>query len=113
MSWTLTSMRRAMIREIQSALSRIPDGFKIYVFGSYLRRDDPADIDILGVYDQKQVPDADAHDRIQSFTHWLEERIGLPVHITLLSNIEAVSIGFIEAERCVELTEVIKLSQDQ
>ena len=76
--------------------TRVPEGSSVYVFGSALVSAEPADVDVLIVYDHKKCPPAMAFDMHQQVCADIEEAFGLPVHLTLLTCDEARSSRIFE-----------------
>jgi hypothetical protein len=83
----------------------VPEGWRLYVFGSYLTRPEPRDLDILGIYDRARVDPSRAYSSIRDVIA-LEAVAGVPVQLTLLSIQEAEEIRFVETEECIPLSSV-------
>jgi predicted nucleotidyltransferase len=91
---------QARIRE-----AKLPDakGLEFYLFGSCLRKIDPADVDLLVIYD----PSVKKIEVVVSIRRYLKETlepsIGKPLHICLLSENEVRHTHFVQQEKCVKL----------
>jgi hypothetical protein len=86
---------------------RIPDGWQIYIFGSYLTAEDPKDIDVLAAYDSTKISHEVAFDRLESVARAIGIVAGRPVHLTVLSANEVAQVGFVGEESCVEVKDVV------
>ena len=93
--------------EIQSIITQIPKGSKVYVFGSYLTKIEPSDLDLLIVYDTEHCSPVRAYEYHQEIVGLIGAATGLQMDLVLLSNAEENGIGFIKREGCKELASVL------
>lgn len=82
--------------EIPSITTKLPSGSQAFVFGSYLSVAQPRDIDILILYDPALHSPKDAYKLHRTFVDYVEQLVGIPVDVTLLTYAEEKSTGFIE-----------------
>lgn len=80
-----------------------PSLSQIYVFGSYLRSDAPADIDLLIVYDISECLPSEAHQRHKALLQEIQARFRLQVHAILLTQREESEIAFVSDTEAVPL----------
>jgi predicted nucleotidyltransferase len=71
--------------EIPSIVSKIPEGSRVFLFGSVLTGRSPADVDVLVVYDPIRCPPADAYTQHSALCEALAAALDLRVHATLLT----------------------------
>lgn len=95
-SWTTLLQRR--ISELP-----MPCGIEVYLFGSALRDADPADLDILLVYDPEVLTLDQFRAAGELICFDLEVRTGRAIDLCRLSVQEALSSRFIEDERAAKL----------
>jgi predicted nucleotidyltransferase len=99
----------------QSITTLVPEGCALYVFGSYLRIDNPTDFDLLVVYDPQIVAPARVYAALAVVTGSIEEIVGLDVNLMALTQAEeavaqwrkrtcAVEIGSVHLTRRGGLT---------
>ncbi len=81
---------------IPSITTKLPSSSTAFVFGSFLSRADPRDIDVLILYDPLVFSPADAYRSHAPFVKEVQRLIGLPLDLTLLTYGEELSSGFIE-----------------
>ena len=84
----------------------LPDGSSAFVFGSYLRSHVPRDLDLLIIYDDSSCPADDAYNRHAEFVAAVQNKVDLPVHITLLSLVEACVTQFVAMSTAIPLEQV-------
>ncbi len=89
--------------EIPSITTKVPSGSRAYVFGSYLRVDDPSDLDLLVVYSKDHCTPSQAYSYHQDFIYGLHAKIKLRLDVVVLSEAEERELDFIKRERCVEI----------
>ena len=77
--------------------------FGVFLFGSARVKRRPRDIDILVVYDQKQVTNAEVKEFCNLVRGSVTKRIRLPVDLCRLSKVEASQNPFIHDEKCILL----------
>ena len=75
-------MSKKMTKEILSIITDLPRDSEVYVFGSFLRRDEPSDLDILVVGEEADV-NRDQVLRIQ-------ESIDRQIQLTVLPHLDWV-----------------------
>jgi predicted nucleotidyltransferase len=86
---------------------KIPSGFLVYVFGSFLHRQTTAsDLDVLGVYNSKLISPRAAYKHFRPFTAKLQKHLGLRIDVTLLSIEESETNDFIRETGCVPLDQL-------
>jgi predicted nucleotidyltransferase len=90
-----------MILEILSRISSILDhhhGIEVYLFGSVLTRKDPADLDVLVIYEDR--------DGLQRFLDHVDCRSGgLPIDVTAMTSGELASSGFLVRSKAIRIHE--------
>jgi predicted nucleotidyltransferase len=86
-----------MKKVIQSILTKLPKGTKTYVFGSYLHSNNPSDIDVLVIYDEKHCLPCDAYKTIYSIIQKLESQLGYKIDLVLLTETEEKSVNFLNS----------------
>lgn len=79
----------------------------VYVFGSYLHKSKPGDIDVLVVYHEQVCPHHCAHKLLRRMLLKLESFFAADIHLTLLSDTETAHNAFVDSENCISLTEVL------
>lgn len=89
--------------------TKTPGNSKFYVFGSFLRAECPADLDILVIYDPEIVHPASAHAVYKPLFNELGRHTGLKVDYTLLTYSEAEQSNFVSLVGAVECSECSKL----
>ncbi len=91
--------------ESLSISTGLPDGTRVFIFGSFSSGSDaPRDLDVLVVYDSDVVPPEDAFSVFAPLMEELGRKAGLPVDCTLLTVSEEAQVGFVASERCIEIT---------
>jgi predicted nucleotidyltransferase len=93
--------------ENQSFITKLPEKSTAYVFGSFLYKESPNDIDILILYDPVICAPEKAYLIHNLFIENIKNLFGLPVDITLLTYMEEQRAGFIEKAQAVPIDEVI------
>jgi len=93
---------------ILSIATRIPSCSQAYVFGSALHSAAPNDLDLLVVYDPDACPPSDAYKRHAELCESLKAALGLPVHLTPLTQDEAKSVSFVERMNAIPLEEALR-----
>ncbi|MCA2323119.1 hypothetical protein JF732_25720 [Mycobacterium intracellulare] len=90
-----------MILELLSRISSILDqhqGIEVYVFGSALTREDPADLDVLVIYQDR--------DELRRFLDDVDCRSGaIPIDVTAMTSGELASSGFLVRSKAVKIRE--------
>lgn len=82
-----------------AAAAEVPEGVCVYLFGSALRRTDPADLDLLVVYRDGRVAEARALiGRLRANADELEYP---PTDFVVLSESEDAVVAFAASEGCV------------
>ncbi|MDF3341682.1 hypothetical protein P3H80_29970 [Mycolicibacterium septicum] len=91
-----------MIRDILSRIRSVLDeneGIDLYVFGSVLTRKDPADLDVLVIYEDV--------DGLRKFLDHVDGRFGaLPIDVTAMTSSELASSGFLDRSNAINIREV-------
>jgi hypothetical protein len=77
----------------------------IYVFGSWLRVQNPRDLDLLLVYDSDKCSDRQIIGLRKSLREASPRLTGLPAHITALTIEEEREISFIRSNSCVGVSQ--------
>ena len=90
------------LRHLCRIISSTP-GVTAYLFGSWSRKIDPKDFDLLLVYDPDLCSEAMMISLRQTVRVTAPGIFGLRAHITALTLDEEREVGFIEAEKCIEL----------
>jgi len=91
-----------------SITTKLPSSSTALVFGSFLYRSDPRDIDVLVLYDPSVFSPADAYRGHAPFVKEIQCLVGLPLDLTLLTYDEEKSSGFIEDTGAVPIEEAIR-----
>jgi predicted nucleotidyltransferase len=90
-----------MILELVSRIISILDqheGIDVYVFGSVLTREDPADLDVLVVYQDR--------DGLRRFLDHVDCRSGaLPIDVTAMTSAELARSGFLVRSKAIMIRE--------
>lgn len=86
----------------------VPEGWRVFVFGSALCSQRPSDLDLLCVYDPKRVVPSAAYDQMRLLARALTDALNAPVDLTVLSNSEAVETDFVSKEHCVMLKDLLR-----
>ena len=88
-----------MIPKLLSRINSILDqhqGIEVYVFGSALTHEDPADLDILVVYQDRA--------GLRRFLNHVDCRSGaLPIDVTAMTSSELESSGFLVRSKAVKI----------
>jgi predicted nucleotidyltransferase len=80
---------------------RIPEGSRLFIFGSVLTSSSPNDLDVLVVYDPVTCPSHRAYAIHRDLVSDLEDLYALPVHLTLLTPSEELGTAFIARTKAV------------
>jgi predicted nucleotidyltransferase len=92
-----------MTRADPFSLTDRPEIAGAYVFGSFLHKADPDDIDVLLIYREEVCPPCKARDVLRQLVSELEVYFGVKLHLTLLSDKEIAHNGFIGSTGCISL----------
>jgi hypothetical protein len=84
------------VRNAVESVENLPDGSRVFLFGSACYRSHPSDIDILYIYDSKLVPPEDAYARFRPVSNEIARSVGINVHATVLSETEVKESRFLE-----------------
>lgn len=88
-----------------SITSKLPNSSTAFIFGSFLSRSDPSDIDVLILYDPLEFKPEYAYRSHASFVGELQRLVALPVDLTLLTYEEEQSSDFIKDTRAIPFEE--------
>lgn len=102
-------MSKRIENAIQVFAESLPKNSEIYIFGSFLTKVNPSDLDILIIYDEEVCIPEKAYERIEPSVRKLEKIIGFSVDLTLLTKEEENSVGFVIRENCQKLDKVAHL----
>ena len=69
----------------------------LYLFGSYLKSVDPHDIDLLWLYNKMEMSPESIMVLVNERESFMEARLPLPIHHTILSIAEEMETGFLES----------------
>ncbi len=90
-----------MILELLSRISSIVDqheGIDVYVFGSVLTREDPADLDLIVIYQDRHA--------LRRFLDRVECQSGpLPIDVTAMTPGELANSGFLVRSKAIRIRE--------
>lgn len=90
-----------MILELLSGISSIVDqhqGIEVYLFGSVLTREDPADLDVLVIYQDRE--------ELRRFLDHVDCLSGaLPIDVTAMTSGELASSGFLVRSKAIRIRE--------
>ncbi|HET9876789.1 MAG TPA: hypothetical protein VFQ37_13650 [Mycobacterium sp.] len=90
-----------MILELVARINSILDqheGIEVYVFGSVLTHEDPADLDVLVIYQDR--------DGLRRFLDHVDCRSGaLPIDVTAMTSGELASSGFLVRSKAIRICE--------
>jgi len=103
-------MSRRTRKEKRSIATAVPEGWRVYVFGSALCSQQPSDLDLLCVYDPKRVVPSAAYDQIRLLARALTDALNAQVDLTVLSDSEAVETDFVSKEHCVMLDDLLRIT---
>ena len=78
--------------EIKRGSNKYPNCTEVYLFGSFLKKDIPNDIDILVVYDDSE---CDINTQLNTLSTLVETVSNLPVDMTALSKEEIKETSFL------------------
>lgn len=84
------------VRNAVENVEDLPDGSRVFLFGSACYRSHPRDIDILYIYDANSVPPRDAYARFRPVSNEITRSVGVNVHATVLSTTEVQESRFLE-----------------
>ncbi|WP_208023269.1 hypothetical protein [Mycobacterium marinum] len=91
-----------MIPELLSRIRSILDqhrGIEVYVFGSALTREDPADLDVLVIYQDRE----ELRRFLDDVDCWSG---GLPLDVTAMTSGELAGSGFLVRSKAVDIREL-------
>jgi len=97
-----------MKKETQNTIIELTEFYSIYFFGSWLYADQPADIDVLIVYDPIACPPSNIQELARPFLDQLKKTFYLEVDAVYLTEKEENDINFIKQERCVSIEKVAR-----
>jgi len=103
-------MSRMTRKDKLSIATAVPEGWRVYVFGSALCSQQPSDLDLLCVYDPKRVVPSAAYDQIRLLARALTDALNAQVDLTVLSDSEAVETDFVSKEHCVMLDDLLRIT---
>lgn len=89
-----------------STTTALPEGSTAFVFGSFLTAAEPADLDVLVLYDQMVCDPRFAYGTHLKFVDAVRRLVPIPVDLTLLSYMEAHECRFLDETGCVPFTGV-------
>ena len=81
----------------------------VYVFGSWVRRKDPQDVDLLIIYNPECCPIELAIHLRRQIVETASRALGLPAHTILLTVAEEKQVDFCASESCVPFLEVLAI----
>ena len=84
--------------ETLSTTTALPEGSTAFIFGSYLTAAEPADLDVLVLYDPTTCDPRHAYSAHSNFLEAVRTLVALPVDVTLLSYNEARECRFLEGD---------------
>ena len=84
----------------------LPKGSSAFVFGSCLSRSTPRDLDLLIVYDASICRAKEAYRAHASFVASLQEMVGIPIDVILLTIVEEAHSSFVECSHAVPIERV-------
>ena len=102
----MTSDNTALPMSVRTAVEdveNLPDGSRVFLFGSACHRSHPSDIDILYIYDPKLVRPEDAYARFRPVSNEIARSVGINVHATVLSVTEVEESRFLDQVEAHEL----------
>lgn len=94
---------KASVKNVVENAADLPNGTRVYLFGSACYRQRPQDIDILIVYDEDVVPSRSAYSCFQPLSRSIEDAVRIPCHPTVISIREINNSRFIERVEPTEL----------
>jgi hypothetical protein len=94
--------------ESRSTTIRVPEGSRVFVFGSVINLDNPRDVDVLVVYDPDICQPALAYRQHLDLRVSLESLLDVPVHITLLTEAEEAETGLVRLAKAIELAAFLR-----
>lgn len=95
---------------------KAPENSMLYIFGSFLHVECPADLDVLVIYDPSIVHPATAYIAHEPLFNELNRHTGLAVDSTLLTHSEAKQtnfafiVGAVEYDKCGRLKEYSRIA---
>jgi Nucleotidyltransferase domain. len=90
-----------MKRGAPSIIANRPIGAEFFVFGSAAHGEDPADLDVLVIYDPDKLPSNQVRERSQAWLGELESATRLKVHSVMLTKAEERQVRFRSCERAI------------
>ena len=91
------------VRNAVENAENLPNGARVYLFGSACYRQHPRDIDLLFVYDDRILPPEEAYGSFRPMSEYVGDQVGIHVHPTVLSVSEFEASNFLEKVEPVEL----------
>ena len=82
--------------ETRSTTIALPESSTAFIFGSFLTAAEPADLDVLVLYDPVTCDPRDAYDAHSNFLDAVRRLVTIPVDLTLLTYMEAHGCRFLE-----------------
>ena len=87
--------------ESLSTTTALPEGSTAFIFGSFLTAAEPADLDVLVLYDPMTCDPRHAYGAHSKFLEAVSALVPIPVDLTLLSYVEAFECRFLEETHCM------------
>lgn len=84
----------------------LPEGSSAFVFGSYISGSFPRDLDLLIIYDGSICHPNEAYRAHAPFVAVLQETVGIPVDLTLLTTSEEARGRFVECSGAVPIGQI-------
>lgn len=91
------------VKERLKSAAGLPDGIRLYMFGSSLEGTADSDIDLLFVYDSNKIHPIEIYHQLERFFSEVQSLVGRPVHPVVLSVLEEEQIQFAKNEGCVPI----------
>lgn len=94
---------KSQIASWVSEAADLPEGVRVFVFGSAIEENKDSDVDLLIVYETDSIQPETIVRLLQLPIRRLQGCLGRIVHPVILSVDEESEVGFIENEHCVEV----------
>jgi hypothetical protein len=91
------------VKNIVANAGCLPEGVRVFLFGSACYRECPNDIDLLFVYDASCLSPRSAYAALRPLMTEIENVVAVPVRSVVLSDNEARESRFIEEVEPIEL----------
>jgi len=99
-------MQRKTEMEEKVTIISLPKHCNIYLFGSFVYKSNPQDIDLLVVYKKSKIHPSKIRTITKPLIKQLEKTYKLRVDAVYLTEEEEISVNFIKQEGCVRIENI-------